>query len=52
MLTWAIVALMGVVKEIPCGLLLVAMAGDVAIVFFGACACRGWPRDREEGGEG
>jgi len=27
----------------PLMFLLLAMAGDVAIVFFIACACRGWP---------
>jgi hypothetical protein len=45
MLTWAMVALMKLVSELPGGVILVlaAMAGDVAIVFLIACACRGWP---------
>jgi hypothetical protein len=45
MLTWAVVwfCVNGMVANMPIMMLLLAMAGDVAIVFFIACACRGWP---------
>ena len=45
MLTWAMVALMKLVADLPGGVILfmMAMAGDVAIVFLLACAVRGWP---------
>jgi uncharacterized integral membrane protein len=45
MLTWAMVALMKLVAELPGGVILFmfAMAGDVLIVFLVACAMRGWP---------
>lgn len=45
MLTWAMVALMKLVAELPGGvfLFMLAMAGDVLIVFLVACAMRGWP---------
>ena len=45
MLTWAMVVLMKLVAELPAGVILfmLAMAGDVLIVFIIACAVRGWP---------
>ena len=43
MLTWAMVALMNRATEVPGVLFLLAMGGDVVIVFLVACACRGWP---------
>ena len=45
MLTWALVWLCTTagVTNMPRMFLLLAMAGDVASVFFIACACRGWP---------
>jgi len=45
MLTWAIVALMKLVADLPSGAILfvLAMGGDVVIAFLFACACRGWP---------
>lgn len=45
MLTWAMVALMKLVAELPGGVILftLAMAGDVLIVFLVSCAIRGWP---------
>ena len=49
MLTWAMVALMKLVAELPGGvfLFMFAMAGDVLIVFLVACAMRGWPGSSE-----
>lgn len=46
MLTWAIVwfVTQALVTNMPMMFVLLAMAGDVAIMFFIACACRGWPK--------
>jgi hypothetical protein len=49
MLTWAMVELVSRAKQVPGVLFLLAMGGDVLIVFLLACAARGWPGSSNAG---
>ena len=51
MLTWAMVELVNRATEVPGVLFLLAMGGDVVIVFLVACACRGWPGSSNASGQ-
>lgn len=56
MITWAICWLIAVIMvnatgrvDIPLGIIIITGVCDIVVVFFVACAVRGWPKFLKEG---